>query len=149
MLSNNIRGQGRENMSDKAPDAIEMLLAAREEDADDETTWMALADAYEESGEQAEADAVRNNWVRRQDYVRDVQRPGKFEGTACYVPYFYGQDGENQGAYTNYRVDETDREIFPELTAGQVIWLYESYYGFVGECDEPSEEDIEGGYNDY
>ena len=68
-----------------------------------------------------------------------IRSPGKFEGEAVYVPYFWdaylnGFVDEDDGNVLEFHVDHADMEQFPELKRGQVIKLYCRDDGFVCEC---------------
>lgn len=80
----------------------------------------------------------------RDECDADVSRPGKFEGEAIYVPYFWaaaqnGLQDEVWGDYDMFKVSETDRNIFPELAKVDVVVLTENEQGFVV---EGSPEDV-------
>lgn len=71
-------------------------------------------------------------------YKEMVSGPGKFEGEASYVPYFWelylegcadGDDGE----VLRFEVTKDDRRIFPELKGRRSVRLFESSEGFVVE----------------
>jgi hypothetical protein len=67
-----------------------------------------------------------------------ITDPGKFEGEAAYVPYFYLLDaGELIGteAHPRYRYTVTadDRRIFPNLSGRRTVILKEADDGFVVE----------------
>lgn len=67
-----------------------------------------------------------------------VRGPGKFEGEAPYVPYFYdafldgGADSDN-GDVLGFRVSAADRAVFPELRGRQWVRIRERSDGFVVE----------------
>lgn len=89
--------------------------------------------------------------MSRNDYEDIVKHPGKFEGEAPYVPYFYDcyMDGYADEDYGNagiiYKVDEADTILFPKLKVGDEIGLFFSDQGFVYEV-EP--KDIRQVYNE-
>lgn len=80
----------------------------------------------------------------RKHYDDIVARPGKFEGEAAYVPYFWDLsmdggfeciDGDEAGVPTIYyaQITDTDSWLFDELRPhiGRYIALEESEQGFV------------------
>lgn len=84
----------------------------------------------------------------RAECEADVSRPGKYEGQAPHVPYFHAaalnglQDDtwyDGDFPFDVFTVRECDRAIFPNLTVGGMIVIYEIEQGFV--C-EGSPEDI-------
>lgn len=65
--------------------------------------------------------------------------PGKFEGEALYVPYFWdvylnGFADDDDGKTLTFNVDDDDRKQFPELSNVHHIELWEDDNGFVY-CD--------------
>ena len=71
-----------------------------------------------------------------QDYVKEVTRPGKFEGEAPYVPYFWeaylnGMADDDDGTTLVFHVTDEDRELFPELKKVRRVYLVEDSNGFV------------------
>lgn len=66
-----------------------------------------------------------------------ITSPGKFEGEAVYVPYFWhifldGGADESLGGKLIFHVTEGDRKMFPELGAKRKrVALYERDDGFV------------------
>lgn len=70
-----------------------------------------------------------------------VATPGKFEGEARYVPYYwhvmneYGADDEewddNDSVVYLFMVNEDDVAMFPELTVGTEVRIFEDEQGFV------------------
>ena len=83
--------------------------------------------------------------MTRVEYDKIVKGPGKFEGENSYIPYFWGvvNQGEAELEYLDdngfedccywVTVSEDDRELFPELKAGERIPIYEDDNGFVRE----------------
>lgn len=86
---------------------------------------------------------MRGNSVTVEECEELVKGPGKFEGCARYVPYFY--ELMLEGAYddddwdTNdnvtywFIVNEEDVAIFPELTLNDRIGIFTDDNGFVKE----------------
>ena len=71
-----------------------------------------------------------------------VSLPGKYEGEAAYVPYFWelecGCDeyGEDEGYTVHiFNVNVQDVEQFPELEGRDTVELVETYQGFVVEVN--------------
>ena len=67
-----------------------------------------------------------------------VRHPGKFEGEAAYVPYYWdrsldGGSDEDLGSLQGFRLDEADYDVWPELEGRDWLWLQESGDGFVYE----------------
>ena len=67
-----------------------------------------------------------------------VSRPGKFEGEARYVPYFWeaflmGGADRDDGNVLGFDVTAEDRAKFPELVKRRTVKLTESNDGFVCE----------------
>lgn len=68
----------------------------------------------------------------------DVRHPGKFEGEAPYVPFFWsvyldgGADRDN-GNTLGFDVTADDRALFPELKGRHTVNLVETETGFVCE----------------
>ena len=83
--------------------------------------------------------------MTRVEYDKIVKGPGKFEGENSYIPYFWEvvNQGEAEVEYLDdwglflmgywVTVSEDDRELFPELKAGERIPIYEDDNGFVRE----------------
>lgn len=74
----------------------------------------------------------------RAEYLKDVTRPGKFEGEAPYVPYFWeaflnGFADRDDGKVLGFDVRAEDKAIFPELKHRRTVKLYETDQGFVVE----------------
>ena len=72
------------------------------------------------------------------DYEADVKRPGKFEGEARYIPYFWdmfldGMADKDDGRILTFNVTKEDKTLFPELNRRKAIKLYERDDGFVVE----------------
>lgn len=67
-----------------------------------------------------------------------VRGPGKFEGEARYVPYFWelvldGSGKELGRGVVRVQVTPSDRELFPELRNRRSVRLVETDNGFVCE----------------
>jgi hypothetical protein len=87
--------------------------------------------------------------MTREEIIKDykvvngrITRPGKFEGEMIYLPYYYdvGLNGfadsdENANDYSvwRFRVDEEERQEFPELGLKTWVSLIEGDSGFVTE----------------
>lgn len=74
----------------------------------------------------------------RDEFVEEVSQPGKFEGCAPHVPYFWqlfleGMAGEDEGDTVVFTVEPEDKELFPELQLGERVVLEEDNVGFVSE----------------
>ena len=83
--------------------------------------------------------------AKRKEYVDSVRHPGKFEGLAPYVPYFWEGflDGtadyaDEQGGILAFAVSEEDRQIFPVLGRRRTVYLYERGDGSMAETTKPS-----------
>ena len=68
-----------------------------------------------------------------------IRSPGKFEGEAVYVPYFWdiyldGFADEDDGTTLIFNVSVDDKKHFPELRKRKVVKLYQRDDGFVVEC---------------
>lgn len=82
-----------------------------------------------------------NGQVMNVDQIRsecesDVSRPGKFEGCASYVPYFWsiyldGGADRDDGTVLGFDVSADDKKIFPELKRRRTVRLMETDSGFV------------------
>lgn len=73
--------------------------------------------------------------IDRHGIIRD---PGRFEGEAIYVPYFYqayldGMADEDDGEVLKFRIQKQDLEQFPELADRKTVRLYIRENGFVCE----------------
>ena len=71
-------------------------------------------------------------------YEEMVKGPGKFEGCARYVPYFWdafldGCADSDNGKVLTFRVSREDKILFAELKRRQSVKLYEDGSGFVYE----------------
>jgi hypothetical protein len=67
-----------------------------------------------------------------------IRRPGKFEGNAVYVPYFWdiamnGFAGSRDRSLYSFDVKDGDRAMFPELNGRRTVKLLEIVDGFVVE----------------
>ncbi len=74
----------------------------------------------------------------RLECIEDVLRPGKFEGEAPYVPYFWdiylnGGADRDDGGTLGFDVLAEDKAIFPELKRRRTVRLVETDQGFVCE----------------
>lgn len=73
------------------------------------------------------------------DYERMVKQPGKFEGQARYVPYYWLQEYDDYVVYHRdyvvrcLRITSEDKQWFPELMRRKVVKLVETNDGFVVE----------------
>jgi hypothetical protein len=68
-----------------------------------------------------------------------IVSPGKFEGEAVYVPYFWGAflDGmadRDDGTVLGFDVSAEDKAQFPELKRRRTVRLLQRDDGFVCEC---------------
>lgn len=75
----------------------------------------------------------------RCEYDQAVHGPGKFEGEAPYVPYFWeqyleGNYADDDGETLTFTVTDEDRRLFPELVGKETVELYERDDGFVIEA---------------
>lgn len=72
------------------------------------------------------------------EYESMVRGPGKFEGEARYVPYFWevflcgGGEDVGQGVI-RVEVTPEDRQLFPELKGRRSVRMIETNDGFVCE----------------
>lgn len=78
--------------------------------------------------------------IDREYYESLVNRPGKFEGEAPYVPYYWekGLEGgadEDAGNIQGFGLTMDDARDWPELEGRHWLWLRESDDGFVSELD--------------
>ncbi len=76
------------------------------------------------------------NNVTRQQCADQVCRPGKFQGEAIYVPYYWdlwlqGCADEDDGTIIKFTVTDADRLVFPELGLINEVKLRETDDGFV------------------
>lgn len=89
----------------------------------------------------------------RADYEEQVKGPGKFGGEEPYVPYFYDvmTHGfvEDEASWPDgggwvglFVVSEEDQKLFPELTLGQKIAIYERSDGLVEEMKPADAEEL-------
>lgn len=67
-----------------------------------------------------------------------ITTPGKFEGEAVYVPYFWdaylnGFADRDNGTVLGFDVTAEDKKLFPELKGRRTVKLYERSDGFVCE----------------
>lgn len=69
-----------------------------------------------------------------------IRNPGKFEGEALYVPYFWdaylaGMADRDNGTVIGFDITAEDRAMFPELPKRKrTVRLYQRSDGFVCEC---------------
>jgi hypothetical protein len=91
----------------------------------------------------------------RAQWAAEAKHPGKFEGEAAHVPYYWdlyldGMYEEDDGEVVTFEVVQDDLKIFPELKSRAKVCLSESSDGFVQEVscedgdDEPDLDDDEG-----
>ncbi len=77
--------------------------------------------------------------VKDHDYYADiVSHPGKFEGCAAYVPFYWDEylDGcadRDDGDVLGFDVTKDDKVIFPELKRRRTVKLIETDQGFICE----------------
>ena len=74
----------------------------------------------------------------RQECIDAVSHPGKFEGEAPYVPYYWdaylnGFADRDDGKVLGFDVTTEDRALFPELKGRRTVRLVETDQGFVCE----------------
>lgn len=67
-----------------------------------------------------------------------IQTPGKFQGEMLYVPHFYqafldGTADSESGPCISFRVNDTDRQEFPELKGKRWVNLIQMDEGFIKE----------------
>lgn len=121
--------------------------------AHDELNWKALADYYEEQGDQKKADELRSNWEERLTWEDRVEKSRRYSGELAYVAYFResgrepddiefaelseeqaedpeGHFPEGEPHLDVYIVDEEDRKVFPELDVGERIRIYTDERGY-------------------
>lgn len=72
------------------------------------------------------------------EFEAAVARPGKFEGEARYVPYFWqaflnGCADRDDGTVLGFDVTAEDKALFPELKRRHTVKLIERDDGFVVE----------------
>lgn len=70
------------------------------------------------------------------EYEEDAKGPGKFEGEARYVPFYWevfldGFADEDDGRVLKFVVSKEDKVSFPELKSRKVVRLIEREDGFV------------------
>lgn len=100
----------------------------------------------------------------RADYEEQVKGPGKFEGEAPYVPYFYDVSlhgfaddeeswPEGGGWVGIFEVDEEALRMFPELKGQKKVAIDETSDGLVGELSlrgaRAVMKDMAKAYEDY
>lgn len=74
----------------------------------------------------------------RAEWEEDTRRPGKFEGEAAYVPYFWdaflnGCADRDDLDVLGFDVNAEDKQLFPELRRRRTVKLIEDSQGFVRE----------------
>lgn len=100
----------------------------------------------EDCARQVDGSRERSRWVEQKlkdvvQYEYTVSRPGKFEGEARYVPYFWdiymeGDADSDDGDVVTFDVCDDDINIFGELKTVKVIGLVETEDGFVVEVSQ-------------
>ena len=68
-----------------------------------------------------------------------IRSPGKFEGEAVYIPYYWdeylnGCADRDDGLVISFYVTPNDRILFPELKGRRFVRLYQRDDGFICEC---------------
>ena len=81
-------------------------------------------------------DSLRQSAVESRDACR---RPGKFEGCAPYVAFYWdvamqGFADRDDGEVYGFDVTTADKLLFPELKRRRAVRLRETSDGFVVEC---------------
>jgi hypothetical protein len=76
--------------------------------------------------------------MTRKDWADMTRHPGKFEGQPAYVPYYWdvylnGFADNDTGDVLVFRVDEGDKQLFPELKRRRSVKLRQTEQGFVEE----------------
>lgn len=76
--------------------------------------------------------------MTREDCEEAVKNPGKFEGCAVYVPYYWdaglnGLADRNTNEEFGFDVTVEDRKMFPELKGRKTVRLVEQSTGQVVE----------------
>jgi hypothetical protein len=76
--------------------------------------------------------------MTREECEIAVQGPGKFEGEAAYVPYYWdaylnGMADRDDGKILGFDVTAEDRQLFPELKGRRTVRLYQREDGFICE----------------
>lgn len=74
----------------------------------------------------------------RKEYIETVSHPGKFEGEAPYIPYYWdwyldGGADRDDGRVIGFDVSQNDRNLFPELKGRHAVNLIEREDGLVVE----------------
>jgi hypothetical protein len=83
--------------------------------------------------------AGRNNpAIALKEYAEMVKGPGKFEGEARYVPYYWecyldGWVDSDDGETLTFNVNDEDKGLFSELKDRKTVKLIEDSQGFVCE----------------
>ena len=77
----------------------------------------------------------------RKEGEEDTARPGKFQGEARYVPYFWDQAmqgfSDDDGNIISVEIESRDKIIWPELRGRKRVKLWECDQGFVREYHKP------------
>jgi hypothetical protein len=92
---------------------------------------------------------------RYSDGSEYIRSPGKFEGEAIYIPYFWdlflsGCADEDDGEIIRCEISDEDRKEFPELGDRTHVYFFQREDGFVIECgpagqgEEVSDENDSG-----
>jgi hypothetical protein len=76
--------------------------------------------------------------VKYDEYEDQVHHPGKFEGEAPYVPFYWeaylnGMADRDDGKVLGFDVTADDKALFPELRKRRTVKLVETEQGFVCE----------------
>jgi hypothetical protein len=76
--------------------------------------------------------------MTREECLSAVQGPGKFQGQAVYVPFFWdaylnGFADRDDGHVLGFDVSAEDKALFPELKRRRTVRLVETESGFVVE----------------
>lgn len=96
--------------------------------------------------EPAHLPAVLDAMERAAEFADMVTHPGKFEGCAAYVPYFWdaylngGADDDERGV-VRFDVADEDRRMFPELADVAAVFLFEDENGFITDLGRPADPD--------
>ena len=75
---------------------------------------------------------------QREAYLEEVTSPGKFQGEAIYVPFYWdiyldGGADRDDGEILGFDVTTGDKGNFPELRRRKTVKLIEDEQGFVRE----------------
>ena len=88
---------------------------------------------------------VMMDYILKIDEEKTIISPGKFEGEQYYVPYYY--DLYLDGAYDEitedkeiiFKINDEDKEMFPELLHVDSLYLFQDEQGFIYCCVEDDE----------